>query len=252
MRITKGLISSVLLAVVVVGSAQWQAHASTSAQVQSPNAQRAGHTMPASPNAQASPKITLPDPAKGSEIGAVYEAYLSPQQEPGEEKDTPALTPAEFRSTAPSLLRNERKSRGYGIVRFTKDLSKVYVDVRVANVKAGDIVMFHIHCGKPDVLGPILVDLALTGDLPKSFEDNVFSAEITNEIIVKTSQSGHGVVGAFTAGCPVGQGLPDKVKTIAGMESIARQGELYFNLHTKGQVFYGDIRGRLQWVANTP
>jgi hypothetical protein len=31
------------------------------------------------------------------------------------------------------------------------------------------------------------------------------------------------------------------------MELIARQGELYFNLHTSGQVYFGDIRG--QFVA---
>ena len=57
-------------------------------------------------------------------------------------------------------------------------------------------------------------------------------------------------MGAFTAGCPIVQSLPlDKVKTIAGMALIAQQGELYFNLHTKGQTFFGDIRGQLQPVA---
>ena len=45
-------------------------------------------------------------------------------------------------------------------------------------------------------------------------------------------------------------GLPGKVKTIAGMQHIAEQGELYFNLHTKAQTFYGDIRGKLQRVEN--
>jgi hypothetical protein len=37
----------------------------------------------------------------------------------------------------------------------------------------------------------------------------------------------------------------DRVKTIAGMALIAEQGELYYNLHTKGQTFFGDIRGQL-------
>jgi hypothetical protein len=36
-----------------------------------------------------------------------------------------------------------------------------------------------------------------------------------------------------------------KVKTVAGMEYIARLGELYFNMHTKGHMFYGDLRGQL-------
>ncbi len=39
-----------------------------------------------------------------------------------------------------------------------------------------------------------------------------------------------------------------KVKTVAGMEHIARRSELYFNLHTKGQTFYGDIRGQIHPV----
>lgn len=182
---------------------------------------------------------------KGEKISFVYEASLSPQQEPGEEKDTPSSTPKEFRSTAPSLLRDERTSRGHGVLRFTNDLSKAYVDVKVENVNPKDVVMFHIHCGRPDQLGPILVDFAFSGDIQENLADGVFSVEITNAHIEKTSKSGQGIVGAFTAGCPIVPGLPDKVKTIAGMEYILQKGELYFNLHTKGQTFFGDIRGQL-------
>jgi len=36
--------------------------------------------------------------------------------------------------------------------------------------------------------------------------------------------------------------------TIAGLEYIARQSELYFNLHTAGQVYFGDIRGQFHLV----
>lgn len=200
-------------------------------------------------NAQHSANSTTPsirlDPVKGQEIGSVYEAFLSPHQEPDEEKNTPKLTPKQFRSTAPSLLRSERKSRGHGVLRFTKDLSKVYVDVKIENVKVEDVVMFHIHSGKPDILGPILVDLAHSGDLQANLKDGVFSAVITNADITKTSNASHGLVGAFTVGSPIVPGSPAKVKTIAGMEHIARQGDLYFNLHTKGQTFFGDMRGQL-------
>jgi len=183
---------------------------------------------------------------KGQEIGAVYEAYLSPYQEPGEEKDTPATTPKQFKSTAPSLLRSERKGSGYGVLRFTNDLSKVYVEVRVQNVAVKDVNMFHIHCGRPDMLGPILIDFALTGDIKKNLADGVFSVELTDADIEKTSQSGQGVTGEFLIGCPIVPGLKDKVKTIVGMEHIARQGELYFNLHTYGQTYYGYMRGQLR------
>jgi CHRD domain len=186
----------------------------------------------------------------GQEIGAVYEAYLSPWQEPGEEKDTPGYIPSQFQSTTPSLLRAERKSRGVGRVRFTKDLSKAYIDVKIDGIKIPEINMFHIHCGRPDQLGPILVDFALTTDIQKNFtDDGVMSVEVRDEHIEAESHAGHGIIGEFTAGCPIVPGGKEKVKTIAGMEYIARKGELYFNLHTTGQTYFGDIRGRIVQVS---
>lgn len=186
----------------------------------------------------------------GKEIGAVYEAYLSPWQEPGEEKDTPEYIPSQFQSTTPSKLRSERKSRGVGRVRFTKDLSKVYIDVKIDGINIPEINMFHIHCGRPDQLGPILVDFAMTTDIQKNFtDDGVMSVEVRNEHIEAESHAGHGLIGTFTAGCPIVPGTKDKVKTVAGMEYIARKGELYFNLHTTGQTYFGDIRGRIVPVS---
>lgn len=216
-----------------------------------PNATSSTPTTPApsTPVQTSTPTVTLESGA-GAEIGSVYEAYLSPHQEPGEEENTPAMIPKEFRSTAPSLRRSERTSRGHGTLRFSKDLSKVYVDVKVENIKAEDIVMFHIHCGKPDQLGPIVVDFALAGNIQQNFADSVFSVVVTNDNITQTAASGHGLVGAFTAGCPIIPGTMDKVKTVAGMELIARHSELYFNLHTKGQVYFGDIRGQLHPVSS--
>jgi len=198
-----------------------------------------------SPLATSAQQGTL-EPRKGEEIGAVYEAFLSPHQEPGEEEDTPRTTPKQFRSTAPSQPRSERRARAHGVVRFTKDFSKAYVEVRVENLDVKQVSGFHIHCGKPDLLGPILVDFAHTGDIQKNLSDGVFSAEITNEHIKNTAEGGHGVTGALLIGCPVVAGMSDKVKTIAGMEHIARQGELYFNLHTYGQVYFGYMRGMLR------
>lgn len=192
------------------------------------------------------------DTSKGQEIGFVYEAFLSPSQEPGEEENTPALTPKAFKSTAPSVARNKRKSRGHAVLRFTKDLSKVYVDVKVEGINVQDVVMFHIHCGKPDILGPILVDFGLSGNIKENLSDGIFSVELTDEDIEKvvSSKHGHDVVAAFTLGCPIVPGGSDKVKTIAGMEHIARRSELYFNLHTKGQVYFGDMRGQIHPVQN--
>lgn len=189
--------------------------------------------------------ITL-DPAAGSEIDRIYQAWLSPLQEGGEEADIPALVPDAFRSTAPSVNRNDRVSRGHGTLAITRDLGRAYAHVKIEGVNPADIVMFHIHCGLPGQLGPILVDLGHGTDLPSAFADGELSVEITNEDLVAVLDHGHGLIGAFTAGCPILPALPmDRVVTIAGLAQIAAEGELYFNLHTKGQVYFGDIRGQL-------
>jgi hypothetical protein len=193
------------------------------------------------------------DPARGQEVGMVFEAYLSPHQEPDEEENTPATTPAQFKSSTPSQSRAAREAaghRGHGKIRFSKDLSRAWVDVRVDGVKPATINMFHIHCGKPGILGPILVDFAQATDLQKELADGVLTVEIRNEHLVKTVQHAHGLVGAFTAGCVIpspslGSLKPTKVSTVAGMAQIALEGELYFNLHTTGQTCYGDMRGQI-------
>jgi len=188
-------------------------------------------------------------PNAGSEIGMVFEAWLSPHQEGGEEEDAPSLTPSKFLSTAPSVPRNERPSRGHGTLAFARDFSRAYAHVAIEGVDPEGINMFHIHCGRPGMLGPILVDFGMKGGLPDMFADGVLSLEITNEDLVAVAEHGHGVVGAFTAGCPILPSNPlDRVDTIAGMAHIALEGELYFNLHTTAQTFFGDMRGQLHRV----
>lgn len=188
-------------------------------------------------------------PDAGDERGAVFEAWLSPHQQGGEEEDTPPLTPKQFKSTTPSVDRNDRQSRGHGTLTFNKHFSKAYVHVTVENVKLPEITMFHIHCGRPGQLGPIIVDLGMGRDIAAEFSDGEVFFEIGNEDIVQTAEHGHGLVGAFTAGCPIVPSIAnDKVKTVAGMANIGFQRELYFNLHTTSQTFFGDIRGQLHPV----
>jgi hypothetical protein len=43
----------------------------------------------------------------------------------------------------------------------------------------------------------------------------------------------------------LGSNTPLKTSTVAGMAQLAREGELYFNLHTTGQTYYGDLRGQI-------
>jgi hypothetical protein len=193
------------------------------------------------------------NPASGSEVGFVYEAFLSPMQEGGEEEDTPALIPPEFRSTQPSVPRSERTSRGHAVIEFTNDLSRAYVYLAVENVNAEDVNLLHLHCGRPGQLGPIIVDFSLAGDVPTYLADGTMSIEITNEDIVAVTDHGHSLIGAFTAGCAIDSTNPaDKVHTIAGLETIAREGGLYFNLHTYAQTYFGDIRGQFHLVENLP
>jgi hypothetical protein len=204
--------------------------------------------------ASAQPATPALDPSRGKEIGLVFEAYLSPHQEGDEESATPSSTPKQFRSTTPSKTRDEREAAGHrahGQLRFTKDFSRAYVDVKIEGVDLKTVNLFHIHCGKPGILGPILVDFAQITDIQKNIEDGMFSVEIKNEHIVKTAQHGHGAVAAFTMGCIIpspslGSMKPTKVSTVGGMAQIALEGELYFNLHTTGQTYFGDLRGQIR------
>ncbi len=190
------------------------------------------------------------NPSAGSDIGFVYEAYLSPQQEGGEEADTPVFVPPQFRSTAPSVPRNERTSRGHGVLEFTKDLSRAFVFLAVENVKPEDVVMLHLHCGLPGQLGPIIIDFSMAGNLQTYLADGKMSLELHNEdITAVTDNASMSPVDGFTLGCPIASIPTDKVKTIAGMQIIAQEGQIYFNLHTAGQTYFGDIRGQFSPVA---
>ena len=197
------------------------------------------------------------NPGAATEIGLTFEAYLSPWQEGDEEANTPRSTPAQFRSTTASQTRAQRDAAGHrahGMLRFTNDLSRAWVDVKVEGVDLAAVNMFHIHCGRPGILGPILVDFAQVTDIKQNLADGTFSVELTDESIVKTAEAGKGLTGVATMGCVIpspslGSNGPVKTSTIAGMAQLARAGELYFNLHTTGQSYFGDIRGQIQRAA---
>jgi hypothetical protein len=192
--------------------------------------------------------LTIPahakDPALGATTFFVYEAFMSPAQEGGEESETPKALQKSLGSTAPSVPRDQRKSRGWGQLRFARDLSKAYVDVEIQGVNPADIVMFHIHCGPPGVLGPIIVDLGEFGSFTKTVVEGKMSVELTNKNITFIKDM-HGLKPALPEGCPIQLGLPTQAKTIGGLEYLARKGVLYFNLHTKAHTYYGEMRGQL-------
>lgn len=185
------------------------------------------------------------DPAQGATTFTTYEAWLSPAQEPGEESETPKLLEKSLGATKPSTLRAERKSRGWGRVRFSKDLTTATIDVEIKGVDPADILMFHIHCGPPGGLGPIIVDLGKHGDLTKNLTTGKLSVNVTNADLTFASMLPKGFKFHLPESCPVEPGWPIQVKTLAGLEYLARKGVLYFNLHTKAHTFYGEMRGQL-------
>jgi hypothetical protein len=78
----------------------------------------------------------------------------------------------------------------------------------------------------------------------------VLSVEVTDDLIVKSIGHSHNPTDALLNGCFIlGQETPGtkpaKFTTVAGMLTLDLQGEIYFNLHTTAQTFYGDLRGQL-------
>ena len=202
--------------------------------------------------ASLAPSARAKDPAAGATTYTIYEAFMSPSQQPGEESEAPkALAKVTgLQSTAPSVPRAERKSRGWGQLRFTRDLTKVYIDVDVRGVNPADVLMFHVHCGPPGVLGPIVVDFGSLGSLPKLLANGKFSVELTNKDLTYVKQMPMGLKPALPESCPVEIGMPTQTMTIAALEYLARKGVLYFNLHTKANTFYGEVRGQIYAAPN--
>jgi hypothetical protein len=172
---------------------------------------------------------------------------MSPSQQPGDEADAPkAVAKAVgLQSTEHSVPREQRKSRGWGQIRFTRDLTRAFVDVEIHGVSPEDIVMFHVHCGPPGVLGPIIIDFGKLGSLPQMLAAGKLSVELGNKDVVFIKDMPHGLKPALPESCPAELGFPTQSMTIAAMEYLARKGVLYFNLHTKANTFYGEVRGQI-------
>jgi len=186
------------------------------------------------------------DPALGATTYISYEAFMSPAQQPGEESDVPKPLEKSLGATKPSTPRAQRPSRGWGKVRFTRDFTTALIDVEIKGVDPAEIIMFHIHCGPPGVLGPILVDLGKTGAASQKLANGKLSLKISNDDLTWTSMLPKGVKQlTLPESCPVEPGYPTQTKTLIGMEYLARKGLLYFNLHTHAHTYYGEMRGQL-------
>ena len=180
----------------------------------------------------------LPTKAQNQQFGegsfTEYEAYIHPAQELG--------------------LATGSKAKGYGRIRFARNLSSGNVDVQMAGINPANMTAFHIHCGTPDVLGPIVVNFGQFGDFKNTVVNGRFSASITNDKLTFVKQPlpppslSSSPTLPLPEGCPSDLNIPLQVNTIAGMEALARKGVLYFNVHTKGNEFYGEMRGQIYKV----
>lgn len=172
----------------------------------------------------------------GEQSFTEYEGYLHPAQEPDPKLDS--------------------KANGYGRVSFPKNLSSGKIDVQMSGIDPANITAFHIHCGSPGVLGPIVVNFDQFGEFKKTIVDGRLSASLVNKglTFVKQPPPPPSLSGGFKLplpeGCPSDINFPvQQVNTIAGLEALARKGALYFNLHTKGHEFYGELRGQIYPVV---
>jgi hypothetical protein len=182
------------------------------------------------------------DPALGASSYIAYESFMSPAQEPGEESEVPKPLEKSLGATRPSTPRAQRASRGWGKVRFTRDFTSALVDVELKGVDPAEILMFHIHCGPPGGLGPVLVDLGKLGKIV----NGKLSVKIGNGDLTWANMlpRGHKHL-SLPESCPVEPGFPAQTRTLVGMEYLARKGVLYFNLHTRAHTYYGEVRGQL-------
>ena len=113
-------------------------------------------------------------------------------------------------------------------------------------MKAEDILMFHIHCGPPGLLGPIIVDFGESESPAKKLANGKMTVELTNKNITFVKDMPKGLKGlTLPESCPTEPGMPVQSKTIAALEYLARKGVLYFNLHTKAHTYYGEMRGQI-------
>jgi hypothetical protein len=173
------------------------------------------------------------NPPSGDQSFTEYEAYLHPAQEPDPELKS--------------------QGRAYGRLRFPRNLSAGNINFQVSGIDSTNVTAFHIHCGSPGVLGPIIVDLGQFGNLTQTLKTGELAATVVNQGLTFVKQPpippkpGSGKLTLpLPEGCPSDINFPvQQVNTIAGLEALARKGALYFNLHTKGHEFYGELRGQI-------
>jgi hypothetical protein len=173
-------------------------------------------------NAAAQPAAT---PSVGPSTN--YVGYPSPAQEPG---------PA-----------NGTEASAIGTISFDPYLTQAQINFYLTGLDPAEITAFHLHCGLPGQLGPIVINFNQFGAFNTSFVDGVFSVTVTDADVREANwpPTKTGIPPA----CEKNAIGPAPATTLAGIDALARVGQLYFNVHTgkgKDRTFvFGLIRGQV-------
>jgi hypothetical protein len=148
----------------------------------------------------------------------------------GCDDDDDPLTPSDANSFTASLAgSNERPaipSTGTGTATFTVNTNgSISYTVRV-NSLTSRVTACHIHTGRTDISGGVLVTLCDPETLP--------AGPITTETSIASGTINEGP----------GTGLRSTPTTLAGLRELMESGSVYVNVHTQN-VQGGEIRGQI-------
>ena len=176
-----------------------------------------------------------------------YDSCISPHQQPADEIDAPKdlVAISGLTSDGKSIPRELRPERGYGKLKFKKDLSKCYLYIFIENIKSDNINLIHIHAGPPNFLGPVLVNITNLINIKKDLAKGYVKITLRNKDVNKFELGEAAAICSCndTSNCSCDKynsilpkiitinGLPLIAGTIASLDLLARQGLLYFNFH---------------------
>lgn len=168
-----------------------------------------------------------------------YQAFPSPQQEPG---------PSSGETTT-----------AIGLLEFDPYLTQVQVTFYLKNLNPSQIAAFHLHCGLPGQLGPIVVNFNIFGSFTQTFSQvdsntYLFSQTVTDADVDEANWPPSSL--RPPPACAANNIGPAPATNIAGIEALARIGQLYFNVHVGNSIrqptyFFGLIRGQV-YSVETP
>jgi len=143
-----------------------------------------------------------------------FKGFPSPQQEPGPSSGTTASAKA--------------------TIVFDAYLTQAQITFDLTNLNPSQISAFHLHCGLPGQLGPLVINFGNFGAFTSTFKKigpNTYRFQQTvtdSDIDEQNFPPAPGPVPAC-AGNNIG---PAPATSIASLESLGRVGQLYFNVHT--------------------